>query len=54
VKVLGISTITNMAAGILPKPLVHEEVLQTTKRVADRFRRLLVDLVPRVAKAVGS
>jgi purine-nucleoside phosphorylase len=54
VRVLGISTITNMAAGILPKPLVHEEVLQTTKRVADRFRRLLVDLVPRVAKAVGS
>jgi purine-nucleoside phosphorylase len=54
VKVLGISTITNMAAGILPKPLVHEEVLETGRRVADRFRRLLVDLVPRVAKAVGS
>jgi purine-nucleoside phosphorylase len=54
VKVLGISTITNMAAGILPRPLVHEEVLETGRRVADRFRRLLVDLVPRIAKAVAA
>jgi purine-nucleoside phosphorylase len=54
VRVLGISTITNMAAGILPRPLVHEEVLATGRRVADRFRRLLQDVVPRVAKAVGA
>jgi purine-nucleoside phosphorylase len=54
VKVLGLSTITNMAAGILPRPLVHEEVLATGRRVSDRFRRLLVDLVPRIAKAVAA
>jgi purine-nucleoside phosphorylase len=52
VRVMGISTITNMAAGILPKPLVHEEVLETGKRVGKRFASLLTDLVPRIAKAV--
>jgi purine-nucleoside phosphorylase len=51
VRVLGISTITNMAAGILPKPLVHAEVLETTKRVGARFVRLLTALVPRIAPA---
>jgi purine-nucleoside phosphorylase len=49
VRVLGISTITNMAAGILPKPLVHAEVLETTKRVGARFVRLLTALVPKIA-----
>ena len=52
VRVIGISTITNMAAGILPKPLVHEEVLATTKRVGDRFVRLLTDLVPKVGRTL--
>lgn len=52
VRVLGISTITNMAAGILPKPLEHSEVLATTKKVGDRFVRLLTELVPKVARAV--
>jgi purine-nucleoside phosphorylase len=52
VRVLGISTITNMAAGILPKPLVHAEVLATTKKVGDRFVRLLTELVPKIGKAV--
>jgi len=49
VRVAGISTITNMAAGILKKPLVHTEVLETTKRVGDRFVRLLTAAVPKVA-----
>jgi purine-nucleoside phosphorylase len=52
VRVMGISTITNMAAGILPQPLVHDEVVATGKRVAKRFSALLTDLVPRIAKAV--
>jgi purine-nucleoside phosphorylase len=52
VRVLGISTITNMAAGILPKPLVHAEVLATTKKVGDRFVRLLTELVPKIGKAI--
>lgn len=53
VRVLGISTITNMAAGILPQPLDHAEVLATTKRVGERFVRLLTALVPKVGKAVA-
>jgi purine-nucleoside phosphorylase len=54
VRVAGISTITNMAAGILPKPLVHEEVLEVTRKVSDRFLALLNAFVPRVAVEVGA
>jgi purine-nucleoside phosphorylase len=42
--VLGISCITNMAAGVLKKKLDHAEVLETTTRVKDRFVRLLKSL----------
>jgi purine-nucleoside phosphorylase len=49
VRVVGISTITNMAAGILKKPLEHDEVLKTTQRVGARFVRLLNAAVPRIA-----
>src|SRR6185437_9459681 len=52
VRVAGISTITNMAAGILPKPLVHEEVLAVTQKVGKSFVALLRALVPRIAAAV--
>jgi purine-nucleoside phosphorylase len=52
VRVLGISTITNMAAGILAKPLDHSEVLAMTKKVGDRFVRLLTALVPKIGSAV--
>ena len=52
VRVLGISTITNMAAGILKKPLNHVEVLQTTERIGSRFVKLLTAMVPRIAEAV--
>ena len=31
--VLGISCITNMAAGVLPQPLDHDEVMETARRV---------------------
>jgi len=53
VRVAGISTITNMAAGILKKPLNHAEVLETTRRVGSRFVRLLEAVVPRIAAAVA-
>jgi purine-nucleoside phosphorylase len=53
VRVVGISTITNMAAGILKKPLHHEEVLATTRRVGDRFVRLLTAVVPKLAAEAG-
>ncbi|MGH9399621.1 MAG: purine-nucleoside phosphorylase [Thermoanaerobaculia bacterium] len=53
-RVLGISTITNMAAGILKKPLNHAEVLETTERIGTRFVKLLTAIVPRIAEAVES
>ncbi len=40
-KVLGISCITNMAAGILKQPLNHEEVMETGLRVKDTFSALV-------------
>ena len=40
-RVLGISCITNMAAGILQKKLSHEEVLETANRIKPKFLRLL-------------
>lgn len=52
VRILGISTITNMAAGILKKPLVHSEVLETTQRIGTRLVTLLTAIVPKIAEAV--
>ena len=48
VEVLGISCISNMAAGVLPQPLVHEEVLETTRRVRSEFIALLEGIVGRL------
>ncbi len=44
-KVLGISCITNMAAGVLEQPLNHEEVLETGKRVEEKFAALVTEIV---------
>lgn len=43
-KVVGISCITNMAAGILPVKLSHAEVTETANRVSKTFSRL-IDLI---------
>jgi purine-nucleoside phosphorylase len=51
-KVLGISCVTNMAAGVLDKPLNHEEVLATGRRVAQQFQALLREVIPGIAKDV--
>ncbi|MGH9459408.1 MAG: purine-nucleoside phosphorylase [Thermoanaerobaculia bacterium] len=45
IPVLGISCITNMAAGILPQKLTHDEVLETTARVEEAFVRLMNGIV---------
>jgi len=49
IRVLGISCVTNAAAGILDKPLNHEEVLETTNRVRNQFISLLKLLIPRIS-----
>jgi len=43
--VLGISCITNMAAGILPHPLTHDEVMITASRVSGQFMALVEQVV---------
>ncbi|MDP4094138.1 MAG: purine-nucleoside phosphorylase [Bacillota bacterium] len=45
VKVLGISCITNMAAGILDQPLSHEEVITTTKDAEFKFTALVAGII---------
>ncbi|WP_099222286.1 purine-nucleoside phosphorylase [Listeria costaricensis] len=45
IEVLGISCITNMAAGILDQPLSHEEVIETTDRVQADFLRYVKALI---------
>jgi purine-nucleoside phosphorylase len=47
-EVLGISCITNMAAGVLPRPLVHEEVMETARRVRGSFIALLEGIIERL------
>jgi purine-nucleoside phosphorylase len=47
-EVLGISCISNMAAGILPHPLTEEEVIETTARVSREFVSLLEGVLERL------
>ncbi len=47
VEVLGISCITNMAAGVLPQPLDHREVMETARRVRGQFIALLEGIIGR-------
>ncbi|GAA1152090.1 purine-nucleoside phosphorylase [Ornithinicoccus hortensis] len=47
-EVLGISLVTNPAAGISPEPLSHEEVLEAGQAAAQRCGRLLADIVGRI------
>jgi purine-nucleoside phosphorylase len=46
IRALGISCITNMAAGILPRKLTHQEVMDTTERVREQFISLLRATIP--------
>ena len=44
-RVVGVSCITNLASGLSLTPLSHDEVLDTTTRVAKRFQALVTDFV---------
>lgn len=48
-KVLAISCVTNMAAGILPRKLDHREVLQTGERIRETLVQFLRAVIPRLA-----
>jgi purine-nucleoside phosphorylase len=47
-EVLGISCITNMAAGVLPEPLDHGEMLEAARGVRGRFISLLHNIIGRI------
>ena len=53
-QVLAISCVTNMAAGILPQKIHHEEVLETGARVRGTLTRLLRTLIPRLDAAAAT
>src|ERR1043166_1922420 len=48
IDVLGISCISNMAAGVLPKPLDHNEVMETARRIRGQFIALLEGIIERI------
>jgi purine-nucleoside phosphorylase len=48
IEVLGISCISNMAAGILDQPLSHVEVMETTERVKHKFLALVAGIIPKL------
>jgi purine-nucleoside phosphorylase len=51
-KVLAISCVTNMAAGISQRPITHAEVLEIGEQVRGQFVGLLKSLVPRMAASL--
>ena len=53
IRVLAISCVTNMAAGILDQPLSHVEVLETGERVKGQFLALLDAIIPDIGKGIG-
>lgn len=50
-KVLGISCITNLAAGVLDRSINHHEVIQTGERVRGQFTQLLRGVIPKLISA---
>ncbi|ABF42056.1 purine nucleoside phosphorylase I, inosine and guanosine-specific [Candidatus Koribacter versatilis Ellin345] len=53
VRVLAISCVTNMAAGLSGEAINHEEVLETGRRVKDTFLALLRAVLPKIAASVA-
>lgn len=49
-KVIGLSCITNLAAGITREGLTHDEVLKTAKKSEDRLINLLLELIERLSE----
>ncbi|HEY6414464.1 MAG TPA: purine-nucleoside phosphorylase [Edaphobacter sp.] len=48
-EVLGLSVVTNMAAGVLDEPINHEEVMDIGRRIETQFTALLKALIPQLA-----
>jgi purine-nucleoside phosphorylase len=52
IRALGISCVTNAAAGVLDQPLDHNEVLETAERVKSQFIALLRSVIPQIATSL--
>lgn len=50
IRVLGISCVTNFACGLAAAPITHEEVIETTARVAARMQQLVRGIVTRLSR----
>ncbi len=48
INVLGISCLTNYAAGISDKPLAHAEVIETAAKVQQDFQKLLLNIIKKM------
>ena len=53
IRVLGISCVTNMAAGTTDAPLNQEEVLEIAARIKPQFISLLRAVIPRISEAIA-
>jgi purine-nucleoside phosphorylase len=53
IRVLGISCVTNMAAGVTGEALTAEEVFETGARVKNDFIALLKAVIPKIAEAIA-
>ena len=53
IRVLGISCVTNMAAGVTGQKLTAEEVFEVGARVKNEFIALLKAVIPRIAEAIA-
>ena len=51
-EVLGLSLVTNMAAGVMDQPINHEEVMEMGQRAEAQFTSLVKALIPQVAAAI--
>ncbi len=54
IEVLGLSVVTNMAAGVLDEPINHEEVMEIGRRIEGQFTGLLTALIPQIAETQKS
>ena len=50
IEVLGLSVVTNMAAGVLDEPINHEEVMDIGRRIEGQFTTLLTALIPQLTE----
>jgi purine-nucleoside phosphorylase len=53
IEVLGLSLVTNMAAGVANEKIDHEEVMATGRNIAQQFTNLLTALIPQIAAGIS-